>query len=1109
MNKRLTRLLLVALVACFAAIATHLVKIKSTLATEQQATKILDATGISGGLVVHVGCGNGKLTAALGANDYLVVHGLAENQQSVNTARTHIKSRGLYGKVSVQKFTGDSLPYIDNLVNLLICEKPGRISMQEIMRVLVPNGIAYLKKDGQWTKIVKPRPENIDEWTHYMHDPGNNAVANDSVVGPCKQLQWTCGPKWSRSHEKMIGVNAMVSAGGRIFYVIDEGPMESIQLPPKWRLIARDAFNGTILWKRSIPSWYSHLWPLKSGPAKLPRRLVAVGDRVYVTLGYDAPVTALDAATGETLVTYDQSSGTEGIIVSDGILFANITEDIKAPVFEPEDAFVWNEAARARLVGKWTREGGKQSVAAFQVETGRLLWRKPYPVAPLTLAADNQGVYFSDGHKIFSLNRQDGRKLWESEAIASESQYISAHAPTLVVYKDVILYLPRMKWNPKDTYLIALNKSTGKVLWNTSGHPRSGHWSPGDVLVINDVVWSGGARGLPFIGRNLRTGEVETSFDPPEMRWFHPRCYRSKATERYILPSRTGIEFADVNKKQASVQHWVRGACLYGIMPCNGLIYTPPNPCACYQESKPISFNAFAPAATTALPEVPNEKRLQPGPAYKDAEGSASTAQDNSDWPTYRHDSQRSGFTASDVSSQLKQSWQSELGGKLSSLVSAQGKVFSVSVDTHTVHAVDAATGRKLWDFTSNARVDSPPTLYNDKVIFGSRDGWVYCLRAGDGQIVWRFLAAPAERYLMSYGQLESVWPVHGNVLVQNGVACFVAGRNMFLDGGMRLYRLDANTGDMLSVTVMDEKDPETGKHLQELQAGWVGLTMPVAVPDILSSDGEKIYMRSQPFDMDGKRTRVAPDLDFTHQGRADAHLFTPTGFLDDTWFHRNYWLLGVTINSGWGAWYEGLRYAPSGLILSFNDKSVYGFGRRPEYFGQSSVMEYQLYSANRSPDANGPERVEQTSEKINAMGRDKREQGEAQKANWKMRKQFSASELTATGYHWIKTDIPLLARAMVLTNKVLFVAGPPNLVNEEEVWDNPGDPELKKKLVEQARAWKGEHGALLQAIDISDGRCLAEYKLDALPVFDGMICAGERLYISLTNGKVVCFQKK
>ncbi|NQT53678.1 hypothetical protein HQ576_16590, partial [bacterium] len=41
-----------------------------------QAQQILAATGVTGGLVVHVGCGDGILTAALHANDRFVVHGL-------------------------------------------------------------------------------------------------------------------------------------------------------------------------------------------------------------------------------------------------------------------------------------------------------------------------------------------------------------------------------------------------------------------------------------------------------------------------------------------------------------------------------------------------------------------------------------------------------------------------------------------------------------------------------------------------------------------------------------------------------------------------------------------------------------------------------------------------------------------------------------------------------------------------------------------------------------------------------------------------------------------------------------------------------------------------
>ena len=43
-------------------------------------------------------------------------------------------------------------------------------------------------------------------------------------------------------------------------------------------------------------------------------------------------------------------------------------------------------------------------------------------------------------------------------------------------------------------------------------------------------------------------------------------------------------------------------------------------------------------------------------------------------------------------------------------------------------------------------RVDSPPTLHQGRAIFGCRDGYVYCLTADDGKLVWRFRAAPIDQ---------------------------------------------------------------------------------------------------------------------------------------------------------------------------------------------------------------------------------------------------------------------------------------------------------------------------------------------------------------------------
>ena len=73
------------------------------------------------------------------------------------------------------------------------------------------------------------------------------------------------------------------------------------------------------------------------------------------------------------------------------------------------------------------------------------------------------------------------------------------------------------------------------------------------------------------------------------------------------------------------------------------------------------------------------------------------------------------------------------MGGKLTSPVIAEGKVFVAAVDSIRFMRWTQQTGRRQWQFTAGRRVDSPPTIWQGRVLFGSRDGFVYCLRASDG----------------------------------------------------------------------------------------------------------------------------------------------------------------------------------------------------------------------------------------------------------------------------------------------------------------------------------------------------------------------------------------
>jgi hypothetical protein len=86
------------------------------------------------------------------------------------------------------------------------------------------------------------------------------------------------------------------------------------------KLVARDAYNGVVLWKKPLTQWLTRFWPWKSGPAQMPRKLIAIGDRVYAPLDINGPLMEFDAATGEQLRVYEETTAAEEVISTQGIL---------------------------------------------------------------------------------------------------------------------------------------------------------------------------------------------------------------------------------------------------------------------------------------------------------------------------------------------------------------------------------------------------------------------------------------------------------------------------------------------------------------------------------------------------------------------------------------------------------------------------------------------------------------------------------------------------------------------------------------------------------------------------------------------------------------------
>jgi outer membrane protein assembly factor BamB len=376
------------------------------------------------------------------------------------------------------------------------------------------------------------------------------------------------------------------------------------------------------------------------------------------------------------------------------------------------------------------------------------------------------------------------------------------------------------------------------------------------------------------------------------------------------------------------------------------------------------------------------------------------------------------------------------------------------ATDRHAVWALDADSGEKSWSYVTGGPIDSPPTVYQGLALCGSRDGWAYALNSSNGALVYRFRGAPAERRMVAWDRLESPWPVHGSILVTNGIAYFAAGRQSFVDGGIFVYALDPFTGRTLQETHVSSPELQgiEPKDHQTQSSKWlVPLSkfydMPPdnlgAVSDILTADEGRIYMRNLRLDPSDigrsvSQERQTIDAKFGSGIRQDPvpgpQVVSDAGFLDASRFNQVYWTY---------------RNSSRSKLLVFDDTTTYG------------VRAYERKTRSRHD-----------------------------------RYRFRPGKGYTLFAHNHKTDEELWAikvetriEAMVLAGKELYVAGTRDLTDPEDPW----------AFIE------GRKGGVLCVYSASDGSKQKEIDLESPPVHNGLCVAGERLYMSNIAGSVVC----
>jgi len=1073
-------------------------------ATSEEISKV---SQYQGGMIVVNGTEDLSLLESLSKTGF-TVQALVDDESKVQSLRTALADKKLDGTISIKHFDGKNLPYIVNLINVFVdFTNSADLDVKEIERILTPRGVHLSVKSDSVKKIyTKPVPATIDDWPMHRYGPSNNPVSNDMDVAPPRHLQWHAGPEWTRTHELVSSLNAMISNKGRVFYIMDEGPRASATLTPDWNLICRDAFNGVVLWKKKLPTWHTHLWPLKSGPAQLPRRIVANGDSIFLPTGIDKPIVELDAATGKEIRVFAESEQTDELRIIGDQLFA-VTSDIvtKMNTYNLENKNVWGAGGETSRV---TEYNAPKDIRCYSLKTGNELWKAQHPIVPTTLALDDKRAYFHNFTSLVALDRQTGKVLWVSskEVPLKTFKLATAAAPQVIVEKSLVYSTQGFDY--KESKLYAFHAETGEHKW-TVNHPVSGHKSPDDLMIIDGLAWSGATAGVKrnskklgssgvFVGRGSEMGAVKKTITPTldQQGYYHQRCYPARATKKYMLVSTSGTEFVSFAERDWNTNPWVRGACLYGIIPANGFLYSTPHPCTCSTESALRGFNALTGKDTRISFPQPTE-RLFKGAAYA-VPIKVKTSEE--EWPIFRKNQQRKGYSKSHLGSELKHGWDTPIipegMGKLTPPIAAGGKVFVAGKQTHAVYAVNWDDGQIAWTYRTGGRIDSPPSYWKGRIIFGSADGYIYCVNADGGQLIWKYLAAPDARQLGVDSQFESVWPLHGSLVVHNDTVYALAGRNIFLDGGLHFVALDAATGQM-KVSKRHTDLHTDGSELKKFNGGQ---TIVTGNNMILTTDGEQLYMSTLPITFEGERvlqvTSGKNKSIKTDKNSAKKHVFNMAGLLDDSWHHRNYWVYGTYNGDCWGGWSNAGKTVPSGRVLVIDDnEKVYGFGRKPHFYTQTHVMNYQIFSALADPGKKEPYK------------------GPKKKAydiaNHSTAEVLPVNVLSSVQYLWRDMEPNILGKALIGAGKNLYLAGPPEIVDEVKLFGNFNAPESKRLMSEKVESLKGNKGGSLRVIDMKDGKKVNEYQLDSPPIHAGMAAVEGHIFMSLENGNLRCMKSK
>ncbi len=707
------------------------------------------------GVCVLIDCSQTLIQDVIDNSDYMLYAGFAK-KTDYETVLTVVKTQECFNKTVFLEWydstnTSSVLPFTQHFVDVIAVNND-LVSDEECERVAVPEGRYFKMTEGSvdagYPK-VKPYPEEMGEWPMFWHAADNNPNSDDAFVRYPLMSKWFV-PEIEEGTDYSKEKPTFGQTAGGIIYVVNI--VDDVKY-----LIARNSFNGQELWSKresDFPGLVLEVNDTEQRTVFLTKSLFC-----YLVDGNDNQLKCYDAATG-TLV-YEHTftglfysgfvTGKDDIVYlasqsSDKIIVVNPTAS--TVVWEKDYPFVYHNYRVVMTISDIMIVASETgNITAFDKTTGNQLWETSCGKEPdLLISKSGMDFFLKVNGDLSGEVRKisDGSLQWISDDIPEE------HTDDNSIFHGFFGY--------------SAITSEGNVYAYTTHSSWHKLFSGFDGSYISEAPGGGGC-ARATLSKHMSFG-------------------RTRASSFYDTNSNVGVSFLDMTQCQAS------HTCI-ATFSANGSMMVLP-------KTMPLDQNHYALGGEGESHDydfIP----LQTDKLFQEDNYDTNTTLyvSNTDWCTYRQNNSRSSGSSVFVGDSINSSYayNPAITSKPTAPVCVGDYTFYGRADGRII-AVNSTSGVQEWEFCTSGSIMVSPTIWNGRLYAGSEDGFVYCLEATTGRLLWRFMAGPRNRKTALNNNLKSVWPINSGILLQDDSIYFVAGRYTW--DGIYAYKLNPISGEVI-----------------------------------------------------------------------------------------------------------------------------------------------------------------------------------------------------------------------------------------------------------------------------------------------------------------------